>query len=75
MRSELPAGGSKTVFTLHDRRTGEQVGSYDRSCSDRFEWHDEASARRHNFHGIFEDREKYVVKRWRVTYELLDGDE
>ena len=75
MRSSLPDDRSRTVFTLHNRRTGEQVGSYDRSYGDRFEWPDEASARNDNCNGLFEDREKYVVKRWRVTYELLDGDE
>ena len=75
MRSPLHKRGSRVVFTLHDNATGEQVGSYDRSCGDRYEWSSEADARRDNCHDIFEDREKYKVKRWRVTYELLDDEE
>lgn len=60
------------VYRIIDRKTGEAVGSYSRAYCDEFDFKSEEEARTANCHGIFQDKEKYDVRKYRVTYELID---
>lgn len=64
----------KTVFTLHDRVTDEQQVSYSRACHNEEEWSSADNARHSNVHGEYCDTEKYRVRKWKVTYTLLEDD-
>ncbi len=64
----------KTVFRIIDRQTGEAQGSYSRAYCDEFDFYSPDQARTANCHGIFKDRKKYRIAKYRVTYELLDDD-
>lgn len=64
----------ETVYRIINRTTGEPVGSYSRAYCDEYDFHSPREARSANVHGIFEDRTKYKIARYRVTYELLDDD-
>ena len=61
-------------FRIIDRKSGDAVGSYSRSYGDEFDFCSAESARSANCHGIFQDREKYAIAKYRVVYELIDGD-
>lgn len=63
-----------TVFRIIDRTTGEPMGSYSRACCDEYDFDSAEAARGANVHGIFQDREKYRVAKYRVTYELIEED-
>lgn len=69
-REKKPA----TVFRIIDRDSGEAVGSYSRSYCDEFDFESAGQARSANCHGMFEDRMKYAIAEYRVTYELIDPD-
>ena len=62
------------VFRIIDRKTGEAVGSYSRAYCDEFDFSSAAEARNANCHNVFQDREKYKIAKYRVTYELIDDD-
>lgn len=62
------------VFRIINRTTGEPVGSYSRAYCDEFDFSSVGEARHSNCHGVFEDTEKYAIAKYRVTYELIDGD-
>jgi hypothetical protein len=64
----------ETVYRIIDRATGEAVGSYSRAYCDEFDFRSIESARTANCHGMFENKAKYAIAKYRVTYELLDGD-
>jgi len=64
----------KTVFRIINRSSGEPVGSYSRSCCDEFDFGSVEAARGANFHGIFEDKEKYKISKYKVTYTLIEDD-
>ena len=62
------------VYRIIDRKSGEAVGSYSRSYCDEYDFSSSEAARSANCHGIFEDREKYAIAKYRVTYELIADD-
>ena len=62
------------VFRIIDRATGEAVGSHSSACCDEFDFESQEQARSANFHGMFRDRVKFAVAKYRVTYKLLNGD-
>lgn len=64
----------ETVHRIIDRETGEAVGSYSRAYCDEFDFRSPEEARSANFHGTFEDRDKYAIAQYRVIYELVDPD-
>ena len=74
-----PSPMDKVVFTVHDRATDTQQVAYSRACHDEREWGDVDRARTSlgGWHGEpaeYEDREKYKVKKWLITYTLVNGD-
>ena len=64
----------KIVFRIIDRKTGLPVGSYSRAYCDEFDFHSADEARGANCHGIFKDKEKYKIAKYRVTYTLIDDN-
>ena len=62
----------ETVFRIINNETGEAKGSYSRAYCDEFDFESAESARRANCHGIFEDKEKYSIAKYEVTYTLID---
>lgn len=63
-----------TVYRIIDRATGEPVGSYSRAYCDEYDFSSSDEARSANCHGIFKDRDKYAIAKYRVTYELIEAD-
>ena len=64
----------RDVYRIIDRTTGEAQGVYQRGNYDEFDFESPAVARAANCHGIYEDRAKFKIARYRVTYELVEDD-
>lgn len=64
----------ETVFRIIDRETGEAVGSYSRASCNEYDFKSPDEARSANVHGVFKDKEKYKISKYRVTYELIEDD-
>ena len=62
------------VFRIIDRETGIAQGSYSRACCNEFDFNSVHEARTANCHFIFEDKKKYKIAKYRVTYELIKDD-
>lgn len=62
------------VFRIISRKTGESVGSYSRAYCDEYDFRSAEEARSANCHGMFKDREKYKIAKYKVIYELLEED-
>lgn len=62
------------VFRIIDKETGEPKGSYSRAYCDEFDFTSVEDARTANCHGMFEDKKKYRIAKYRVTYELIDDN-
>lgn len=64
----------ETVFRIIDRNSGEAVGSYSRAYCDEYDFSSVSEARNANCHGMFEDKEKYKIAKYKVTYTLIEDD-
>lgn len=64
----------ETVFRIIDRESGEAVGSYSRAYCDEYDFHSPNEARNANCHGIFRDRKKYRIAKYKVTYTLIEDE-
>ncbi len=64
----------ETVFRIIDKATGEAVGSYSRACCDEYDFNSVSEAKNANCHGIFRNREKYRIAKYRVSYKLIEED-
>ena len=60
------------VYRIINNETGEAAGSYSRSDCDEYDFNSEEEARNANCHGIFKDKDKYRIAKYKVTYELLE---
>jgi len=54
--------------------SGEAEGVYTRGNYDKYDFGSVESARSANCHGIYKDKVKYKISKYRVTYELIDDD-
>jgi len=63
-----------TIFRIIDRSTGEAVGSYSRAYCDEYDFGSASEARNANCNDIFQDRQKYAIAKYKVTYELVESD-
>lgn len=61
------------VFRIIDR-DGDIVGSYSRAYCTEYDFTSPGEARNANFGSMFKDKSKYKIVKYRVTYELIDGD-
>lgn len=64
----------ETVFRIIDKSNGNAVGSYSRAYCDEFDFESVGEARGANCHGMFEDKEKYKIAKYKVTYTLIEDD-
>ena len=64
----------ETVFRIIDNVTGEPVGCYSRAYCDEYDFRSVAEARNANSHGIFKNKEKYRIAKYKVTYTLIEED-
>ena len=64
----------ETVYRIISRETGEPCGSYSRAYCDEYDFNSPEEARSANFGGIFQDRKKFKIAKYRVTYELIEDD-
>jgi hypothetical protein len=62
------------VYRIISRKTGRPKGSYSRSYHDEYDFNSVEQARTANCHGLFEDKRKYQIAKYKVTYTLLDED-
>ena len=62
------------VYRIVNRETGDHVGSYTRGNYDKYDFGSINEARHDNCHGIFENRDKYAIAAYRVTYELIEAE-
>ena len=62
------------VYRIIDQATGEPVGSYSRAYGEEYDFRSPQEAREANFHGMFWDKGKYRIAKYKVTYELLEDD-
>lgn len=62
------------VFRIIDKLSGEAVGSYSRAYYDEYDFSSVEEARSANCFGLFENRDKYKITKYRVIYELIDDD-
>jgi hypothetical protein len=62
------------IYRIISKNTGEPCGSYSRAFCYEFDFRSVESARSANCHGMFKDKSKYKIAKYRVTYELLDDD-
>jgi hypothetical protein len=64
----------ETVFRIINKNTGKPVGSYSRAYCDEYDFRSVSEARTANCHGMFEDKEKYKIAKYKVTYTLIEDD-
>lgn len=62
------------MFRIIDKNNGEAVSSYSRAYCDEYDFRSVEEARNSNCHGIFQDKSKYKVAKYRVIYELIEDD-
>lgn len=64
----------ETVFRIIDKNSGEPVGSYSRAYCDEYDFPSVSEARNANCHGMFQDKEKYKIAKYKVTYTLIEDE-
>lgn len=62
------------IYRIIERKSGEAIGFYSRAFCDEYDFNSIEEARTANCHGIFEDRQKYQIAKYRVLYVLIDDD-
>lgn len=62
------------IYRIIDRVDGSVQGVYSRAYCDAFEFDSVEEARHANCHGVFLDKAKYAIAKYKVIYELLDED-
>lgn len=65
---------NKVIYQIINRDSGEIEGAYSRAYHTKYEFSSIDSARHSNCHGEYKDRVKYRIKKYKVTYELIDDD-
>lgn len=62
------------VYRIIDNETNMAVGSYSRAYCDEYDFGSISEARNANVHGVFSDKEKYSIAKYKVTYELIQDN-
>lgn len=62
------------VYRIIERETGNAIGSYSRAYCEEYDFESVEQARTANCYGMFEDKKKYKIAKYRVTYELIEDD-
>ena len=64
----------RVIFRILDRKTDEPQGVYGRDYRDEYDFDSADDARDANCHGIYQNKEKFKIAKYRVTYELIEDD-
>ena len=62
------------IFRIIEQESGDAVGSYSRAYCDEYDFESVDEARNANTHGIFKDKEKYRIAKYKVTYTLVEDN-
>ena len=62
------------VFRIIDKNSGEPVGSYSRAYCDEYDFSSVSEARNANCHGMFQNKKKYKIAKYLVTYTLIEDE-
>lgn len=62
------------VYRIINRETGKAEGSYSRAFCDEYDFNSAEEARGSNVHGVFKNKDRYKIARYKVTYELIEDD-
>ncbi len=62
------------VYRIINNSNGECEGSYSRAYCDEYDFESIQEARTANCHGKFEDKQKYSIAKYKVTYELIEDN-
>ncbi len=60
------------VYRIIDNETNCSIGSYSRAYCNEYDFNSIEEARTANCHGMFEDKEKYRIAKYKITYELIE---
>lgn len=61
------------VYKIINKENGCFVGSYSRAYCYEYDFNSPEEARNANCHGMFNDKNKYEIAKYKVTYELLES--
>ena len=64
----------KEVYRILNNETGKHEGVYSRSYHDEYDFNSVESARNSNCHGIYQNKDKYKIQKYKVTYTLIEDD-
>jgi len=64
----------KMVYRIVNRETEQHQGVYSRACHDDYDFDSVERAKSSNFHDIYQDRYKYKINKYKVTYTLIKDD-
>jgi hypothetical protein len=62
------------VYRIIDRLNGCVQGSYSRAYCNEYDFESLSEARTANCHGLFANKAKYSIAKYKVTYELIEDD-
>ena len=62
------------VYRILDRTYNNVIGSYSRAYHDEFNFRTVEEARNANVHGMFKDKKKYKINKYKVIFELIEDD-
>ena len=62
------------VYKIIERESGNEQGSYSRAYCYEYDFVSIDEARYANCHGMFQDKSKYAIAKYKVIYELVDED-
>lgn len=62
------------VYRIISKDTNKPEGVYSRAYHDEYDFESIESARNANCHGIYKDKNKYRIAKYKVTYELIKDD-
>ena len=62
------------IYRIINNITNEAEGSYSRAYCDEYDFRSASEARNANVFGEYKDKTKYRIAKYKVTYELIDGN-
>jgi hypothetical protein len=62
------------VYRIISNNNNKPQGVYSRAYHDEYDFESISEARDSNFNGIYKDKNKYRIAKYKVTYELIDDD-
>ena len=62
------------VYRIINRKTNVAEGVYSRAYHDEFDFRSADDARSANCRGIYNNKEKYRIDKYKVTYTLIEED-